>query len=76
MSKPTLTAPPVGALTDGEVALLRAWAEDYAGAVLAATVREPLSDARIDELWREACAPERSTAEMVRAFARAVERQS
>jgi hypothetical protein len=31
-----LPPPPVGALTDGEVAMLRAWAEDYAVAQVAA----------------------------------------
>ena len=35
---------PVGALTDGEVALLRAWAEDYAAECVAAE-RERWTDA-------------------------------
>ena len=33
---PVLGRPPIGLLTSGEVALLRAWAEDYARAAVAA----------------------------------------
>lgn len=36
MTLPPLPPIPVGALTDGEAALLRAWAEDYAAAAVQA----------------------------------------
>lgn len=36
--------PPVGALTDGEVAMLRAWAEDYAAAQVAAATERLRAD--------------------------------
>ena len=58
-----LPNPPVGAMTDGEVAMLRAWAERYAHQAVAA---ERERCAQLCEFW-DATHPARLAAEIRRA---------